>query len=44
VQNVRPRRPAIQADDQITLGERASAILRFVDECVYRAKVSDPVF
>jgi alkylhydroperoxidase family enzyme len=35
---------AVEAGDHITLGEHASAILRFVDECVYRVRVSDPVF
>ncbi len=35
---------AIESGDQISLGPRYGTILRFVDECVNRVRVSDPVF
>jgi alkylhydroperoxidase family enzyme len=35
---------AIEAGDQLALGARAAALLRFVDECVYRVKVSAAAF
>ncbi|WP_420992760.1 carboxymuconolactone decarboxylase family protein [Cupriavidus sp. 30B13] len=33
---------AIESGNGIVLGPRAGTILRFVDECVHRVKVSDP--
>jgi alkylhydroperoxidase family enzyme len=35
---------AIEEGDQMALGDREGAILRFVDECVYRVRISDPSF
>jgi alkylhydroperoxidase family enzyme len=35
---------AIEEGDQMALGARECAILRFVDECVYRVRVSDSSF
>jgi hypothetical protein len=35
---------AIEEGDQMALGAREGAILRFVDECVYRVRVSDSSF
>jgi alkylhydroperoxidase family enzyme len=35
---------AIEKGDQAALGVRPAALLRFVDECVYRVKVSSTTF
>ncbi len=39
-----PEIAAIESGDQVVLGTRHGAILRFVDDCGYRVRVSDAVF